>query len=153
MRNRGDIGILAVIVAAGIVVSGCQARPGIEFDPALNTANAGTVYVYRPSSQWAGLAIDYRVTLDGDYIGSLKTGKYIQAFAPPGDHVITVQPHFFTIPDGKPGTVTITAEAGESYYVRFSQHLDSIIVAGGSGLALGHLELNLVPYETWERRL
>ena len=153
MRIPVPAGLPAIILVAGMVVSGCQSRPEIEFDPSLNTANAGTVFVYRPYSQWMGLAIDYRVSLDGAYIGSLKTGKSIQAFATPGEHVITVQPHFLSIPDGKPGTVTITAEAGESYHIRFSQHLDTIVMAGTSAIPLGHLELHLVPVETWEQRL
>lgn len=152
MPKHRRIGILSAVIAFGVILSGCGGKPEIVVDPTLNEENAGEIFVYRPWNQWMGLAIDFRVTLDGQYIGSLKTGGYVQGFAAPGDHVIEVQPHFLSIPDGKPGVVTVATEAGERYYIRFSQHLDSIIMAGTSAIPLGHLELQLVPYAAWEQR-
>ncbi len=153
MRKYRKPAFLSALIAFGMLVSGCAGKPEIVVDPALREENAGEIFVYRPSSHWGGLAIDYRVTVDDQYIGSLKTGGYVRSFAAPGDRVITVQPHFLSFPDGKPGTATITAEAGARYYLRLSPYIDDVIITPYTGMVLGHLELHLVSYEDWEQRL
>lgn len=152
MGGFHTVRMLLVVGVVSTIVSGCQARPEIFVDPALNADNAGEIFVYRPSSEWLGLAIDQRVMLDGNYIGSLEAGEYVQCYAAPGKHEIVVQPYFLSFPDDKPAIVTVTAEIGRTHYVRFSQHLDEFIVTGTIPMASGHVELELVPYEVWAQR-
>lgn len=152
MGQRNLAGPAATILAINLILSGCQTKPEITADPLLNPENAAMIYVYRPSSQWMGLAIDYRVSLDDRYIGSLETGGYIRSYAEPGERAVTVQSHFLTIPDGRPFTLRVKAKAGEEYYIRFSQNIDSIVMMSGTVVTTGHNELHLVPYEVWQRR-
>ena len=152
MRLRDLSGPAATILAINLILSGCQTAPEVTADPLLNPENAARIYVYRPSSQWMGFAIDYRVTLDDRYIGSLETGGFIWSYAAPGERAVTVQSHFLTIPDGKPFTLKVKAKAAEEYYIRFSQHIDSIVMMPGTAVTTGHNELHLVPYNVWQRR-
>ncbi|MDH3595410.1 MAG: DUF2846 domain-containing protein [Rhodospirillales bacterium] len=150
MSGRSLIGIPAVVLAVGVILSGCQSAPVIEVDPSLNAENAGAIFIYRPASDWKAATIDYRVTLDGRYIGSLETGRHIEAYARLGERSITIQGYFLSMADGPSITTTVEAEAGESIFIRFSLYIPSNPIPD---IALGRLELQEVPFEVWVRKL
>lgn len=153
MKLRDLVGLRSIALAFGVILSGCS-TPKVEIDPTLNAANAGTIFVYRPTTEWVGMAMDFRVTVDREYIGSLQTGEFISSYVKPGGHAVTVQPHFLSVPDGKPFTIILDTVAAKEYYLRFSQHVDEILTMPGVGTSVsGHVQLQQVTYEVWEQRL
>lgn len=132
---------LSLHILVLLLLFGCTTTKKIHVDKSLNSTNAGKIIVYRPSSAWIGLAIDYQVHLNENYIGSLETKKHIETYADPGLHTLTVENVFMGIGD-KSFTTEVKVEAGHVYYMRFFQHLKG-----------GRLELKPATYEQWKELL
>jgi hypothetical protein len=141
---------LMSVVFIAVFLTSCATNKAVYIDPQLNFENAAKIIVYRPSSEWMGLANDFRVSLNGNFIGSLKTGKHIESFSAPGENDLTVADYFLGI-EGKPFTTKLVVEKGKTYYVRFSQHIDDMIILPGSGGYMSsHSELQPATKEQWE---
>ena len=144
----------AIIVGVCALASGCT-TPGSEeayFEPSLNESNAARIVIYRPSSDWMGQAIDFRVMADDKYVGSLDPGSYVSFFAQEGQREITVRPYWMNIPDGRPVSVMLHAEQKATKYLRFAQYVSSVIT-GPAGMQMqGGTKLQEVSKRDWEVR-
>lgn len=94
-------GIRSLILSLSILIlSACSAKPALFLDPSLNESNSGILYIYKPKKEWVGLAVDLRVYIDENYIGSLRPGYSVSARVKPGLRIIEVKPYFALIQDG-----------------------------------------------------
>lgn len=141
----------ALLVSLVTFLSACTTNPTVTIDSSLNANNAGKVIVYRPSSAWAGMALDYRVSLDGNYVGSLDTGSYVEFFAPVGTNDISVEDYFMGV-GNKKFTLPLEVNAGQEYYIRFSQHIDNVVYTANGSILSGGARLAQVSVEQWKSR-
>jgi len=132
-------------------LSACTMNPKVTVDNSLNENNAGKVIVYRPSTAWAGAAIDYRVSLNSHYVGSLDTGRHIEFLAPVGANSVDVEDYFMGV-GNKKFTLPLEINAGQEYYIRFSQHIDNVVYTANGSIISGGTRLALVSAEQWEKR-
>lgn len=133
-----------------ILMTGCQKQAYIKPDLSLSQDNASRLIVYRPKSDWVGLAIDYRVFAGNFDLGSIAAGQYVDTFIPSEKTTITVQGHFLGFADGKPAKEELLLERGKTYYFRFTQKFDGIVTAGNSHIATGSLSLLSVEKKHFE---
>ncbi len=130
-----------LVVSVLLLTSGCQSNQNVKIDPTLNTNNAALVYLHRPSSDFAGLAIDYRVSANATALGSLGTGDTLKSFVTPGNTVVKVQPYFLGFADGKAVTMELTLSEGNSYFIQFNQKLNYIAPTETHTITSGSLVL------------
>ena len=148
-----SITISIILITTSIIVGCSSTPPAIYADPSLNEDNAAILHFYRPaSSAWMGMAIDYRVLVDNNYVGSLKGSKSISTFVKPGESKVAIHSYF-----GSKGNedlaINVPLEEGKLYYFRFSQHIDDFIYAGPYYQKVtGHGELRLVSKSVWESK-
>lgn len=133
---------------------GCLTKPFVQLLHNSDKNNATKINIYRAKNDWTAAAIDFRVVLNGEYIGSIKKGTGIERFIPAGDISLEVHPHFMGKPDTGQIKVSLEVGVGEEYTFRFSQHLDDFsYMPMGDKIKVfrisGHTELNLVPNEAW----
>jgi hypothetical protein len=133
-----------ILIFLLLAISGCQKSTYIKPDPSLNETNAARVIVYRPKSDWMGIAINYKAYAGEVELGSLSPGGYVDAFVPAGISTIKVQGHFLGIADGKPGKQELMLNDGGVYYLRFTQRLDGMVIIGNGSVAYGGLSLVVV---------
>jgi len=133
-----------VICVALCLLSGCQSYGTVKPDQNYNETNAALIYVYRPSSQWMGLAIDFRASANTVDLGSLDTGGYVKAFVLPKQTTVRVQSFFLGIPDGRPGELELDLKQGETYYIRFNQAIDRVVQTSNNAVPIGSMTLSLV---------
>lgn len=132
------------------IISACQNQAYIKPDLSLNEENSSRVIVYRPKSDWVGIAIDYKVFAGDVDMGSLSAGGYVDVFVPEDKTPVTVQGYFLGFADGKPGIQELVLEKGQTYYLRFTQKLDSVITVGNTHTVKGGLSLLLVDKQDFE---
>ena len=137
----GRIAKLLLSVFVGVLVSACQNTAYTKPDSSLNENNSSRVVVYRPESDWAAVAINFEAYAGEVELGSLLPGGHVSAFVPAGNTVIKVQGHFLSMPDGTPGKQELTLVQGETYYLRFTQRLDGIVINSDMNVLYGGLSL------------
>ncbi len=133
-----------------ITIVGCQKQSYIKPDLSLNESNASRLIVYRPKSDWVGIAIDYRVYADKVDLGSLSAGEYVEAFIPSETSTIMVQGHFLGFADGEAVEHQLVLQKGKTYYLRFTQKFDGVITIGNTATIKGGLSLSVVEKQYFE---
>ena len=140
-----------LLISLSVFLVACTVTPTVNIDSSLNEKNAAKVIVYRPSSAWAGVALDYRISLNDSYVGSLDPGSQVEFFAPVGANSIAVEDYFMGV-GNKKFTMPIEVSAGKEYYIRFSQHIDDVIYTPNGSILSGGARLTLVSVEQWGSR-
>ena len=148
-RQYSGLAALALLAAAA---SGCAATEEVRQDPNLGPENAAHVTIYRPTGDWMGRAIDFRAYAGEAFLGSLERGEGIAAFVRPGRTEIRVRPHFLGIPDGWPEKLELDLRAGERYYLRFSQFIDTVVPLPSGTLISGGTQLHTVTETAYDNR-
>ncbi len=119
--------LLAALAIATALLSGC-ATLGTAYTPDNNAPkDKGTVYVYRPKA-FAGGAISYTVSVNGNEVSSLPAGGYFVYYAAPGENEFSAKTEAKT-------SVTLDVKAGQTYYVQGTM---------GMGVFVGHPHLTQV---------
>ena len=147
------ITIQLIALLLSILLSGCAGTPPpIYSDTTLTSENAAKIHVYRPAATaWLGQAIDYRVYVNENYVGSMGTKKVVETLAPPGECKVAVHPYFRN--DGEEAvSLTQTVNAKEDLYFRFSETIDGVKFGYPVSQLKGHGELRKVEKEHWEDR-
>ncbi len=129
------------VITVILLLPGCQSTSKLKIDPSLNVNNAALVYVYRPSSDFTGVAIDYRVSANSIGFGSLGMGDTLKTYVSPGSASIHVQPHFLGFADGDGVTMNLMLSQGTTYYIQFNQRFDGITPMGNVTMISGALVL------------
>ncbi len=135
-----------------VVLSACATGERALPDPGLGPENAAHVTVYRPSSDWMGSLVEYRAYADKVVLGIVARGGAIGGFVKPGRTTIRVQAHFLGIPDGWPVKFELDLRAGEHHYLRFSQHLDTVVPLPTGTVVTGGLQLRQVTEAAYKAR-
>ena len=148
-RQYSRLVALALLAAAA---SGCASIEAVPPDPNLGPANAAHVTVYRPSSDWMGAAVEYRAYADKVILGVVARGGAIGGFVKPGPATIRVQAHFLGFPDGWPVKLELDLRAGERYFLRFTQYLDSVVPLPTGAIVTGGLQLRKVSEAIYTNR-
>ena len=116
------------LVLALVVLSACAAIEEVAPDPKLGPQNAAHVTVYRPSSDWMGSAVEFRAYAGRVILGILERGGAVGGFVEPGSTTIRVQVYLLGMPYWRSEELELNLRAGERYYLRYSQHVDSMAV-------------------------
>lgn len=139
-----------IVIFLFIIITACQKQSYVKPDLSLNKENSSRLIVYRPQSDWMGIAIDYKVFAGNIELGSLPAGHDVDAFVPSEKTIITVQGHFLGFSDGKPAIQELILEKNNTYYLRFTQKFDGAIVVGKTYTPKGHLSLVEVQKQDFE---
>ncbi len=139
-----------VLVFLILTIVGCQKQSYVKPDLSLNENNASRLIVYRPKSDWIGIAIDYKVFAGEIGLGSLSAGGYVDVFIPAKKTIVKVQGHFLGFADGEPVQHERVFEQGKTYYLRFVQRIDNVFVAENTYTVKGGLSLMFVEKQDFE---
>ena len=135
------------------MIVGCASAPDVYVDKSLNAVNSASVYVYRPSGNWVGLAIDYRVYANGQYVGSVKSGKDVHFYLEKGQSEIKVSPYFMGMRDGAETSQKLSVVEGERLYFRFTTSVDGVVfVPGVAAMVTGSKNLQMVSESDWSEK-
>lgn len=114
--------IYTFLLLAMIALAGCASLPGVAFQSAAQPPvkpDKALVYVYR-DSKFMGAGRLAKVDDNGQQVGVLGNGNYIYFYVAPGLQT-------FYVALGVVQPITLTCEAGKTYYLHYSTH-DSTFV-------------------------
>jgi len=113
MNQKLKLVILVLVI--GNILTGCASAPGAKFSGLQNVpSGAAELIVYRQSAFFAkGQTMP--VLIDGNKIGELYNGSYLQQQLTPGNHIIKVTTGAF----GKPAEANVQIAAGERKFLHF----------------------------------
>ena len=151
-RSSRQYSRLVALALLATAASGCATTEPVLPDPNLGPENAAHVMVYRPSADWMGAAVEYRAYADKVILGVVARGGAIGGFVKPGPTTIRVQAHFLGFPDGWPVKLELDLRAGERYYLRFSQYLDTVVPLPTGAVVTGGLQLRKVSEAAYKNR-
>ena len=123
-----SIRVMWLLLIASLGLFGCASGPPFQPEASVPSDKA-VIYVYRPSVMQGAVFIP-DVTVGDNTPVALKNGGYFATFVLPGDVLVSISNV------GK-RSLTISATAGESYYVK----------GGTIRMAGGYPALSLVPRE------
>jgi hypothetical protein len=110
---------LAAVVM--LVVAACSRVAPEIVDPSLNDANSAKIFLYRTSQSFHSLNPEQPYFyLNDEQIGSMGTGGTLYRQVPVGTYRISVRKPILFMPAYETGAISITAEAGKVYYIRYS---------------------------------
>lgn len=138
------------VFLATLLLAGCQPVANVKPTTASNDSTTSRVFIYRPTSDWAGVAIDFRATVNGEAVGSLGSGKSVSAVVQPGTVVVKVQDYFLGIAGSQMAEFKTTVSARQNVYLRFSQRINAIIPTGAGTAVEGSLILQPVSEVQYE---
>ena len=128
--------LLLTTLIASFLLQGCASGPG--YSEMASTipplpGDKGRIYFYRPSMM--GAAIQPKVRLDGQEVGTAKSQGFFYVDAAPGDHFVETTTEVSR-------RLTLTLEKGQTRYVKLSISM---------GFAVGHVYPQLVDNATGEK--
>lgn len=144
-----------LLLISVLFLTGCIANaPKQEQDPNLNINNSAHFFIYRPSDDVFGLAIELRVFINDKFVGTLNSGgSDVERLVPPGPTKIEVKPYFIGIQDGKIATAELSTTAGDVHYLRLVQDSGIPVVIGHATTFIGADKgLVKVSEESWNQR-
>lgn len=112
-----------------IAISGCVGGPQpIAAETGLNNQDSALLQVYRPSQVFhAANAESPFVYVNDQPIGNLRVGGMLQYRVRPGTHMVVLRQSVLFMPAHEIGRLEITAEVGNTYYVRYSFDMTGVI--------------------------
>lgn len=116
---------LFLVVASSFVVGACASGSNSTSSQQANQAQLGA-NSFQPPPGMAGVYVfqegslvqadnSHRIFLDGQALGIVSSSSYVYQPVSPGQHTVTCEN----------SKVTITAQAGQNYFVREKTHLDN----------------------------
>jgi hypothetical protein len=122
------------LVATALVISSCAAE-GPDFKRAsLNSTEVGIIYVYRPLTSVIGRGENPYVYVNGENLGQLKAGGYLEKVVPIGEHKVTVRQTVLFVPTW-PESVEVAVASGGSAYVKVDQRVTGLSTEGEGATA------------------
>lgn len=116
--SRSTVASLLVMMLV-LALVGCATAIGLTFQRMPNVpTDQGVVYIYRPSAI-VGLAVAFRIAIDGEFAGEVRNAGYLPLILSPGIHVVNISPfesRLQATPSSTPLDINVTA--GGSHYVR-----------------------------------
>lgn len=144
---------LVLIVVVVIALSGCAVSPSYEAPTSLSEANSATLYIYRTSVAFHSLNPERPYFyIDGKKVALLGTGDFVTTIIEPGDHVLSVKQPILFMPAFESDTLNFTAEAGKTYYIRYSNDFAGVEVTGNSAVVYGNSSLGMANEKMFELR-
>ena len=135
-----------------VVLSACATIEEVPPDPKLGPENAAHVMLYRPTSDWLGSAVEFRAYAGRVILGVLERGGAAGGFVKPGPTTIRVQVYALGMPYWHSDELQLDLRAGERYYLRYSQHIDTLApLPSGPVMTVG-TELREVTEAAYENR-
>ena len=99
----------------GVILTGCASAPGAKFSGLENVPpSTAELIIYRQSAFFA-MGQTVPVLVDGNKVGELYNGSYLQQQLAPGSHAIKVTTGAF----GKSAEATMQISAGERKFLHF----------------------------------
>ena len=99
----------------GAILTGCASAPGAKFSGLQNVLpSTAELIIYRQSAFFA-IGQTMPVLVDGNKVGELYNGSYLQQQLAPGNHAIKVTTGAF----GKSAEATVQLAAGERKFLHF----------------------------------
>lgn len=113
MLQKMKLVMLALVI--GTILAGCASAPGAKFSGLQNVPpSTAELIVYRQSAFFA-MGQTMPVLVDGNKVGELYNGSYLQQTIAPGSHIVKVT----TGPFGKTAEATVQLAAGERKFLHF----------------------------------
>jgi hypothetical protein len=132
--------VLALFGCVPLLSAATSFAAGQTFMPVADQApNETIVYVFRAPS-FTGAAAAMRFVVDGGTTQySLKNGRYLVLRLAPGEHTIRQVGSAWGLKDLKLAPVTLTTEAGQHYYVKFTILLAGVDVGTSTVTVAGNV--------------
>lgn len=113
MNQKMKLVTLALVI--GTILTGCASAPGAKFSGLQNVPpSTAELIIYRQSAFFA-MGQSMPVLIDGNKIGELYNGSYLQQQLTPGNHAIKVTTGVF----GKSAEANVQIVAGERKFLHF----------------------------------
>ena len=138
--------IKAIYAAAVLALSGCASPQGpVSPDANLKPESTAYLVVYRPRTQFhrANPELPF-VYVNDQQVGKLRVDGAIDVKVPAGQHIVAIKEPIAFMPAYESHRLTITAEAGKTYFVRYSREASGVTTGGHVTATTG---LALVPAE------
>jgi hypothetical protein len=112
-----------------LALAGCAGGGSYSPPVGADRASLATVVVYRTNVQFdsMGIAAPF-VYVDDKQLGTIRVGTQLVADVPAGTHRVSVRRSVAFMPTTEIGAVSVTAEAGKTYYVRFNLEGAGVVV-------------------------
>ena len=135
-----------VALAVAVLASGCanitprmQSLPPSPSDRVaafrVPTEGAAEVHVMRPSS-FAGVAINYQLSLDGQLAAAIGSGERVTLYVPPGEHLLELR-HPSQILGATGDSASFTAVREGRYYFVINSDIGSMRLLRTTAGAVG----------------
>jgi hypothetical protein len=124
---------LSLVVTALLVASCAAEGPAFE-RTAINSTEVGIIYVYRPLTSVVGRGENPYVYVNGESLGQLKAGGYLEKVVPIGEYKVTVRQTVLFVPTW-PESVEVAVASGGSAYVKVDQRVTGFTTEGEGATA------------------
>ncbi|HKQ95207.1 MAG TPA: DUF2846 domain-containing protein [Aestuariivirgaceae bacterium] len=122
------------LVVTALLVSSCAAE-GPDFKRAsIQSTEVGIIYVYRPLTSVIGRGENPYVYVNGENLGQLKAGGYLEKVVPIGEYKVTVRQTVLFVPTW-PESVEVAVASGGSAYVKVDQRVTGFTTEGEGATA------------------
>lgn len=106
---------------AFLLLAACQRVVPEAANVSLNDTNSAQILLYRSKQFFhSGNPEQPYFYVNDEQIGSMGTGDILSRRVPVGTHRISVRKPILFMPTYEAGAITINAEAGKTYYLRYS---------------------------------
>lgn len=117
------------------ILAACVATGPIFTEVKNVDSSLATIYLYHPKDAQYQYVYEEANFLfyNGQKVFRFIHGGYTYFLVQPGDHIFEIRWSFFGWPSHGRGTVTINAEAGKTYYVKYQEELEGRRWNAGTG--------------------
>ena len=132
-----------------IVLFGCTAS-GPVFTPAEpEVRDNALIYIYRPGTYFYAANPDVPIIyFDDERLLRLRIGGYTWVSVAPGTHSVEVKDSMLGVPTFSLGEVSVKAETGKTYYLKFTQQSGDILFYGPQVIVTANSKLRPVDETT-----
>jgi hypothetical protein len=154
VKRAGAGGVTRRLMAVGCILAlaGCAGGSANAPPAGADRASLATVVVYRTNTQFDSMNIAPPfVYIDDKSLGTIRVGTQLGADVPAGTYRVSVRRSIAFMPATEIGAVSVTAEAGKTYYVRFSLEAAGVAVTPTGAYLPSTGSLSLVDEATARR--
>jgi hypothetical protein len=152
MKMQSTCCRLAMIVAVSLAGCASQQAPVSAPPQSLTTENSASVVVYRPSTSFHRFNPELPYLYVNDQrVGKLAIGSALTVRIPAGDNALAVKESVLFMPAYESHRLTLKAEAGKTYFVRYAREFGGVLPVGGAQV-LSTSGFDVVPDDVGRQR-
>lgn len=140
--------LCCLLSCATLLLTACQPVANV-IPKATQENNLARVFVYRPSSNFLGIAVTRTLYVNGAEISTLGAGKSLSTTTPPGDVTIKVETSFLGMTENQVEFKANLAK-NQDLYLRYSERIGTAFMTPSGAYAKSAMLLQPVSAQQFE---